>query len=80
MSDRAMELGAKIVEGEKALGAAFASGEIDRATLERGVAAIASLRGELRAAHLLAHLEMKAILTREQVSAYERARGVGRGK
>ncbi|HEU5161750.1 MAG TPA: periplasmic heavy metal sensor [Thermoanaerobaculia bacterium] len=74
MSDRAMELGAKIVEGEKALDAAFASGEIERATLERSVAAIANLRGELRAVHLLAHLEMKAVLTPAQVAAYERLR------
>ncbi len=75
MNERAVALGMKIVEGEKALDEAFASGEIDREHLERGVAAVAALRGELRTAHLLAHLEMKAILKPEQIAAYETLRG-----
>ena len=36
---------------------------------------IATLRGELRLAHLRAHLAMKTILTPEQIEAYDRLRG-----
>lgn len=75
MSERAVALGVEIVEREKALDAAFAGGEIDPEALEESVAAIAALRGRLRAAHLLAHLEMKEILTPKQIAAYEALRG-----
>ena len=38
---------------------------------------IAQLRGELRLVHLLAHLEMKRVLSRGQIEKYDELRGYG---
>lgn len=79
MKERAISLGRRIVDAEAALDRLFASTEIDAASLERLVAEIARLEGELRAAHLLAHLETRRVLSEEQVAAYDRLRGYGTG-
>ena len=71
----ARDLGARIVEAERALDRMFAGKSVDGPSLERATAEIAALRGKLRAAHLAAHLEMKNILTAEQLAAYSKARG-----
>jgi Spy/CpxP family protein refolding chaperone len=61
------------------LGGLFAGERIDARSLRAAVAEIARLQGELRAVHLEAHLEMKAILTPGQVEAYDHRRGYGSG-
>ena len=78
MRARAVSLGEQIVEMESHLDRAFASGEIDDERLDRMTSHIAKLRGELRAAHLKAHLRMKEILTPEQVAQYDQLRGYAR--
>jgi Spy/CpxP family protein refolding chaperone len=75
MRDAAAALGSKIVAKERELDHLFASGSIDRASLASITAEIGRLQGELRAVHLMAHLETKNILTREQVHRYMAARG-----
>jgi Spy/CpxP family protein refolding chaperone len=75
MQARARQLGAEILHEERALDAAFADGRIDEATLADLTARIAALQGQLRATHLRAHLEMRALLTPAQVGAYDRLRG-----
>lgn len=77
MKRDAVHLGAQIVEAERSLDRLFSSGGIDRKALDTHVTRIAKLQGELRATHLRAHLEMKEILTADQIAAYDRLRGYG---
>jgi hypothetical protein len=73
----AKPLGAKLVERERGLDAAFRDGSITPDALSRQTAEIGALQGRLRAIHLSAHLEAKAILTPEQIAAYDALRGYG---
>ena len=75
MSTRAVELGRTTIVAEAALDSLFASGAIDRPTLRARTAQIAQLEGELRATHLEAHLETRAILYDSQVARYDSLRG-----
>lgn len=75
MKDKAVGLGNKIVEKEKELNQMFADGRIDAAQLESKTAEIADLQGDLRRAHLYAHLETKQILSAAQVESYNQLRG-----
>jgi Spy/CpxP family protein refolding chaperone len=75
MSKEAMALGARIVEREKELDALFAGAKIDEVKLRTSISEIARLQGDLRVAHLRAHLEQKKILTPEQVAKYDELRG-----
>src|SRR4030095_6276663 len=69
------KLGKLIVEKEKELDRLFSSGNIDEVGLRTLVGEIARSQGELRIAHLRRHLEMKRILTPEQVKRYDKLRG-----
>ena len=75
MQVRARALGTAILHLERELDSAFASGAIDADSLDRLTGRIAALEGELRGAHLRAHLETRALLTPTQVRAYDRLRG-----
>lgn len=75
MKARAVALGRQIVEGEKELDALFREGRVDEPALEEKTRAIAALQGDLRRAHLAAHLEMKKLLSPEQIEKYNRLRG-----
>ena len=79
MAASARETGAKFVEAERALDAAFKSGTVDEALLRQRIEAAEALRAELRRIHLAAHLETTPILTPEQRHAYVRLRGYGTG-
>lgn len=75
MQTEAQALGEQILTQEEQLGAAFANGEIDEATLRQQVMALAELYGQLRMLHLLAHLQVTPLLTAEQVATYNELRG-----
>ena len=75
MHQQATELGTRIVEQERLLDALFKDGHIDAAHLESSVAELGRLQGTLRLAHLSAHLQMKEILTPEQIHEYVALRG-----
>jgi len=75
MRQRALSIGRQIVEAERTLDRAFANAAIEPATLRSQVGAIATLQGELRAAHLEAHLAQHALLTPEQIARYNMLRG-----
>lgn len=77
MQREAKRLGEEIVSRERALGAAFSERRITGATLQADVAALGLLYGRLRATHLAAHLELTALLTREQIAKYDAMRGYG---
>lgn len=75
MREQAVQLGEEIIAAERALDSAFAGGAIDHATLDAMTARSATLRGRLRSVHLAAHLEMRGVLTSDQVQRYVSLRG-----
>ena len=77
MAAAANPLGAELVDKERALDAAFKTGDLKAEELGRRADEIAAVQGRLRAVHLGAHLEMRRILTAEQVAAYDTLRGYG---
>jgi hypothetical protein len=79
MLSRAQALGREILDAEKALDAAFAAGGVTEETLAASVRGIAALEGELRMAHLRAHLAMRELLTEHQIHEYDRLRGYAPG-
>jgi hypothetical protein len=79
MLSEAVGIGERIIEAEATLNRRFAHAHIDDGTLKQLTAQIAGLYGELRYAHLAAHLATKATLTADQVEAYDRMRGYASG-
>jgi len=75
MSEAAIRVGNQIIEKERELNQRFAHAHIDAETLKQMTAEIARLQGELRATHLLAHIETTAVLQPAQIQAYDRLRG-----
>lgn len=75
MLQQAKRLGQEIVERERHLDRRFAHRHIDEVTLRDLTAEIARLYGELRFAHLRAHLETREVLSGLQIETYDRLRG-----
>jgi hypothetical protein len=75
MSAEAKRLGAAIVEAEARLDALFREAQVTPESLRAATAEIAQLQGELRNAHLAAHLETRALLSIHQRHTYDRLRG-----
>jgi Spy/CpxP family protein refolding chaperone len=78
MHAEAVRLGKLIVEKEKLLDSLYAAQKVDEAQLRLLAGEIARLQGELRVAHLQAHLEMRQILSQQQVAKYDELRGYGK--
>ena len=77
MSAAAKPLGRELIAQEQALDQLFAKGEITPDRLAAATAAIAELQGRLRAVHLAAHLETRALLNADQIARYQQLRGYG---
>lgn len=75
MAAEAQRLGAAIVQAEAALDAQFRDERVTPESLRAATAEIARLQGELRNAHLAAHLETRALLSLHQRHTYDRLRG-----
>jgi Spy/CpxP family protein refolding chaperone len=75
MQNSAVRLGQLYVDGERVLDALFADGNIDEQRLRQATEKLARIQGELRYAHLGAHLKTKQILTEDQVERYNALRG-----
>jgi hypothetical protein len=75
MSAAAKPLGGELISQEQALDQLFAKGDITPDRLAAATAAIAALQGRLRAVHLSAHLETRALLNADQIARYEQLRG-----
>ena len=71
----ARDLGAQIVAAERALDDVFFQGRATPSLVQAAAGEIGRLRGALRAAHLNAHLAMRAALTAEQADRYYALRG-----
>jgi len=77
MSAAAKPPGVDLIAQEQALDQLFAKGEITPHRLIAATAAIAELQGRLRAVHLSAHLETRAVLDAGQIARYQQLRGYG---
>jgi Spy/CpxP family protein refolding chaperone len=77
MQREARELGQALVDLEAELEQRFRDGDIDEEEISELTGEIAAVEGELRATHLAAHLELKSILTIEQIALYDELRGYG---
>jgi Spy/CpxP family protein refolding chaperone len=77
MDASARRLGAAYVAAERELDTFFTGGGADPARLSELTRRAGVLLGELRAAHLAAHVETRAVLTPEQIAGYDRLRGYG---
>src|SRR5215813_11607840 len=77
MKAQAVALGKQLVEKEKELDRQFANGSIDTVSLHALLSDIGVLQAKIRYAHLVAHLEQKALLTKHQVQLYDQLCGYG---
>jgi hypothetical protein len=75
MRARAVPLGAAYVASERDLDAFFEKGGTDARKLAELSERCGTLLGQLREAHLEAHVETRAVLTPAQIAAYDRLRG-----
>lgn len=75
MQKEAVRQGKALVEKEQELDRQFAAGVITTDSLRSTLKQIGELQAEVRRAHLQAHLEQKAILTKEQIAKYDELRG-----
>lgn len=75
MREETSALGARVVELERTLDRRFAHRHIDAQVVGELTAEIARLRGEIRAIHLVTHLEVDPLLTDAQREGYQRLRG-----
>lgn len=77
MKAKARQLGEAYVEAEKEVDRAFKAGPADAAVVAARVAEANRLLGEVRLAHLAAHIEITPLLTAEQRARYGELRGYG---
>lgn len=68
------------MDRERAMDRLFASGTADDKALAALVDEIGELTARLRYTHLRAHLEMRELLTAEQIARYEQIRGYRAGE
>ena len=75
MRDEAVRFGRAILYKEEEIDNTFKKNDVDSNRLRTLVMEIARLRSELRLVHLLAHLEMKRVLSQQQIEKYDELRG-----
>ena len=75
MKSEAVSLGKIIVEKERELDRLFAQDKINDKVLKNKTREISELQGDLRNAHLQAHLQMKKLISSDQVEKYNKIRG-----
>ncbi len=75
MQERAKGLGEQIVALERRLDTAFKERRVTSSELEAILGKLGALNGEVRFAHLDAHIEVTALLTDQEIGTYQRLRG-----
>lgn len=71
------DLGKRYIEAETELDRGFASRSVNAQSLAAALGKSADLQRRIREAHLATHLKQTALLTSEQLDAYQRLRGYG---
>jgi len=72
----AVRYGHWLVEAERRLNALFAKGEADDEKITHLVRQIGALEAEIRLVHLRAHIDMRRLLTADQIKKYEQERAL----
>lgn len=80
MRKQAKELGAKIIEAETKVDRDFRAGKADPKTVSAELETIGKLNGQLRWAHVKAHIETRKLLTKTQIAKYDELRGYTEAK
>lgn len=75
MAEEARQAGARFIAAEERLDRAFADRAVDAGQLRALVDAAGAARADLRYVHLSRHLQTAALLSAEQIAAYNRLRG-----
>jgi len=75
MQKEAQTYGRDLVDLEAELDQAFRQGSVTEPSLKDLTSEIARVEGQLRSVHLAAHVELKAVLTPQQISRYDQLRG-----
>ena len=79
MQLQAKKLGQDLVRKEAELDQLFSDNTITASTLRIHILDIAELQGQIRFAHLAAHIEQKSVLSESQSRHYDRLRGYAGG-
>jgi len=77
MQAEAIEAGARLIEAEEAIEAAFRDGELDDERLRSLIAQAEAARAEIRFIHLSRHLSTPPLLSEAQIVRYNALRGYG---
>ena len=80
MQSRARAAGRALVRTEARLDSLFAAGAATAERVQALTEEAARIEGEVRYAHLAAHVRTREVLRPEQVDAYQRLRGYDRGE
>ena len=80
MSENARAIGEQIIAKEQELESLFRLGKATESLTRQLTTDIGNLRGQLRAVHMIAHIQAKSILTKEQISTYMSLRHKGQVK
>jgi len=76
---RARDLGARVLEAERALDRLFADHQADAPAIDVATRRVGELQAALRAEHLKTHLAQTALLDPQQVERYQALRGYAPG-
>ena len=77
MRSEAVAAGARLIEAEEAIEAAFRAGDLDDDRLRALIVAVEAARAELRFIHLSRHLSTPPLLSADQIARYNTLRGYG---
>lgn len=77
MQSEAVVAGARLIEAEEAIEAAFRAGDLDDERLRALIAQAEAARAELRLIHLSRHLSTPPLLSADQIARYNILRGYG---
>ncbi len=75
MKGKAIEYGQLLIKKEEEIEGLFSKGTVSPQVLERVLSESAEIKSKLRGAHLMAHIEQKAVLTKHQTRLYDTLRG-----
>lgn len=79
MKEKAINLGETYIAKERELNQMFESDNVSSSTVDSLLIKIGKIKGTLRATHVKTHIQMKEILTTEQIKKYDELRGYGNG-
>lgn len=77
MKKKAMTIGETYIAKERELNKMFETENVSSSTVDSLVVEIGKIKGTLRATHISTHIEMRNILTSEQIKQYDKLRGYG---